>query len=83
MLAYHLFLYLGFALLLFMGNTSLSWKSLTFDQAFMLTLIIVLCLRIIIYTDLGDRHFIAYYDLIPVLLVRRIKDLLLIKPPAN
>jgi hypothetical protein len=72
---YHLFIYLGFSLLLFIRATSFRWNDFSFDQAFMLTLISILLIRMLIYTDHGDRHFIAWFVLIPILLVKRFMQL--------
>jgi hypothetical protein len=73
MLFYHLFIYLCFAVLLFLGNKSLRWKDLSFDQAFLAVLIATIGIRTVVYYDLSDRYFVAYFLAIVILLVRRFK----------
>ena len=73
MLHYHLFIYLGFAVLLFLGNKTLRWKDLSFDQAFLTVLITTIGIRAVVYTDLSDRYFVGYSLVIVILLVRRFK----------
>jgi len=75
MLAHHLFIYLSFSFLLFIGNRSLRWNDLSFDQTFMVCLIFTIAVRAMIHTDLGDRFFIAYFALIPILLVRHLNQM--------
>jgi hypothetical protein len=75
-LFHHLSVYLAFALLLFIGRTPLRWKTLTTGQVLMLALIITIAIRAVVYTDLSDRYFVAYFLVIPVLLVQRIHELM-------
>jgi hypothetical protein len=72
---YHLFTCLAFPFLLFVTNKSLRWKNLSFIQAFMAMLIIFFLTRLILFTDLGDRHFVAYIVLVPILLAIRFSQL--------
>ena len=67
------FIYLGFAVLLFLGNKTLRWKDLSFDQAFLTVLIATIGIRAVVYTDLSDRYFVGYFLVIVILLVRRFK----------
>lgn len=63
-----LFLFLGIMVIF---NRKFSFKSLSFDQSFLLLLIMVIFFRFLFLPDLSDRFYLGFYLLILVLLAKK------------
>ncbi|HEY1872330.1 MAG TPA: hypothetical protein VGG71_14805, partial [Chitinophagaceae bacterium] len=62
------FLFLGLVIL---GNAIFSWKKLTFDQTFLLLLLLIIFIRFLLLPDLSDRFLFGFYLIFIILLVRK------------
>jgi len=68
----HLALFLA---LLFLGYNKITpFKNLSFDQLFALLIPLILLLRFILYPDISDRFYIAFYLVIIILLAKKLNS---------
>jgi hypothetical protein len=76
MLVYHLFVYLLMAALVFMDvKRPLKWQKLSFDQQFILVLLLTMFVRLLLHPEMGDRFYMGFYLVITMLLIRAISGL--------
>jgi hypothetical protein len=75
LLFHQLFIYLLFAVILFIGQKSKSIKNLGFEQLISIAIILTIIIRLILNPDLDDRFHIAYYFTFVILAVRHISIL--------
>jgi len=64
--------FLFIMLLLLFAYPASSLYNINFDQLFALLLFLVFILRLIIYPDISDRVYIAFYLIVTILLIRKI-----------
>jgi hypothetical protein len=69
----NLLLFIVLALLTFIGNASFQFRSLSFDQLFLCTIIVIMIVRFVLEPVIADRFFVAYYLCILVLLIRKLQ----------
>jgi hypothetical protein len=62
------------ALLFLSFNKTFSFKESAFEQVFSLSIPFILFIRFILYPDISDRFYIAFYLVIIILLVKRINS---------
>lgn len=72
LLFHQMFIYLLFALLLFIGRPTKSIKSLTLEQLITIAIITTIGIRLILNPDLDDRFHVAYYFTFVILAIRHI-----------
>lgn len=66
-----------FLALLTLGNPFVSLKKLSFDQSFIMLLLLVIFIRFLLLPDLSDRFYFGFYLIFIILLVRKLSALIL------
>jgi hypothetical protein len=71
------FTFFLFLCLLTFGNPFSSWRKLTFDQSFLLLLLLIIFSRFLLLPDLSDRFYLGFYLVFIILLVRKLQPRIL------
>ncbi len=77
------FTFFLFLCLLIFGNPFSSWRKLTFDQSFLLLLLLTILFRFLLLPDLSDRFYFGFYLVFIILLVRKLQPPILAPEPNN
>ncbi len=71
------FTFFLFLALLTLDNPFVSLKKLSFDQSFIMLLLLVIFIRFLLLPDLSDRFYFGFYLIFIILLVRKLSALIL------